>query len=121
MKKKGFNIIYLVFVLLFTLPTLSYGQAKTITGTIVSADDNLPLPGATVVIKGTKSGSSTDFDGKYSLQANVGDVLVFSYIGYASSEAKVGAETVINMSLKPDVALLDEVVITGYGKQTGPH
>ncbi len=118
MKKKGFNIIYLVFVLLFTLPTLSYGQAKTITGTIVSADDNLPLPGATVVIKGTKSGSSTDFDGKYSLQANVGDVLVFSYIGYASSEAKVGAETVINMSLKPDVALLDEVVITGYGKQT---
>ena len=108
----------MIFLLLFTLPLLSYGQEKTITGTVVSAGDNFPLPGATVIIKGTSNGASTDFDGNYSIQANTGDILVFSYVGYAVSEVTVALETVINVSLRPDVAMLDEIVITGYGQQS---
>lgn len=118
MRKKDCNIIYLILILFLCLPALTYGQAKTITGTIVSGGDNLPLPGATVVVKGTKTGSSTDFDGNYSIQASTGDILVISYVGYATSEVKVASQAVISVSLSQDVALLDEVVITGYGKQS---
>lgn len=118
MKKKDYNIIYVVLILFLSLSSFSYGQAKTITGTVVSAGDNLPLPGATIVVKGTNTGSITDFDGNYSIQAKAGDVLVYSYVGYASTEVKVALETVINVPLNQDVAMLNEVVITGYGQQT---
>ncbi|MFD1613553.1 SusC/RagA family TonB-linked outer membrane protein [Gelatiniphilus marinus] len=118
MKKRKLNISYLIFIMLFSLPILSFGQEKTITGTVVSAGDNMPLLGATVIVKGTTTGASTDFDGAYTITANTGDVLVFSYIGYAAKEVTVANETVINVSLTEDTAMLDEVVITGYGKQT---
>ena len=118
MKKKHSNIIYMIFILLFTLPTLSFGQEKTITGTVVSSGDNLPLLGATVVVKGTSTGASTDFDGNYAINANTGDILVFSYVGYATSEITVASDTVINVSLDEDASLLDEIVITGYGSQS---
>lgn len=118
MKKKEFNIIYMMFILLFSLPLLSFGQEKTITGTVVSAGDGLPLLGATIVVKGTSTGATTDFDGNYTIKSNTGDILVFSFVGYTTSEVTVANETVINMSLREDIALLDEIVITGYGKQT---
>ena len=118
MKKRKFNINYLIFILLFSLPILTFGQEKTITGTVVSSGDSLPLLGATVIVKGTATGASTDFDGGYTIIANTGDVLVFSYVGYATKEVTVANETVINVSLTEDAALLDEIVITGYGKQT---
>lgn len=118
MKKRKYNISCLIFILLFSLPTITFGQEKTITGTVVSAGDGLPLLGATVIVKGTTTGVSTDFDGNYTIKANTGDVLVFSYVGYASNEVTIGNETVINVSLSEDAAILDEIVITGYGKQT---
>ncbi|WOD42799.1 SusC/RagA family TonB-linked outer membrane protein [Hwangdonia lutea] len=118
MKKRKLNINYLIFILLFSLPILTFGQEKTITGTVVSAGDNMPLLGATVIVKGTTTGASTDFDGQYTINANTGDVLVFSYVGYAATEVTVADETVINVSLTEDAAMLDEIVITGYGKQT---
>lgn len=117
MRKIHKQAIFMVLVLFLSLTSFSYGQDKTITGTVVSAKDNFPLPGATVVIKGTATGSSTDFDGKYSISASTGDILVFSYVGYASKEVTVGNQSVIDVSLSEDVALLDEVVITGYGQQ----
>ena len=118
MKKKDFNIKYLVFIWVFSLPILSFGQEKTLTGKVVSSEENLPLAGVTILIKGTTSGTSTDFDGNYSIAANTGDVLVFSYVGYSTKEVTVANETVINVSLSEDAALLDEIVVTGYGKQT---
>ena len=118
MKKKDFNINYLIFILFFSLPILSFGQEKTITGTVVSSEEDLPLAGVTIIIKGTTSGTSTDFDGNYSITANMGDILVFSYVGYATKEVAIANETVINVSLSEDAALLDEIVVTGYGKQT---
>ncbi|MBD0831595.1 SusC/RagA family TonB-linked outer membrane protein [Aestuariibaculum sediminum] len=118
MKNKDINIISMVFLLLFSFPMFTYGQGKAITGQVVSEGDNLPLPGATVIVKGTQRGTTTDFDGNYTIQANSGEVLVVTYVGYAASEVSVGAESTINIMLKADVAMLNEVVITGYGQQT---
>jgi TonB-linked SusC/RagA family outer membrane protein len=118
MKKKDFNIMYLVFLLFFSLPLLTFGQEKTITGTIVSASDNIPLPGATIVVKGKSLGATSDFDGKYSILANKGDILVFSFIGYTTTEITVNSQTVIDVVLAENAGVLDEVVVTGYGKQS---
>ena len=118
MKKKNFNIIYMIFILFFSLPSLSYAQSKTITGTVVGTIDNQPLPGASIVVKGMTVGATTDFDGKYTIKAKAGDVLVFSYIGFKAKEVTVSGKTVIDVSLSDDTAMLDEIVITGYGKQT---
>ncbi|MDP5231392.1 MAG: TonB-dependent receptor [Cellulophaga sp.] len=90
----------------------SWGQ--TISGT-VSAEDG-PLPGASVLVKGTTTGTTTDFDGNYTIAADAQSTLVFSYIGYAAKEVKVGTQKTINVSLESDNKL-DEVVVIGYGTQ----
>ena len=91
---------------------ISFAQNKNVSGT-VSDDNGLPLPGATVVIDGTSTGVSTDFDGNYSISASAGDVLVFSYVGYANQSQTVGASDIINVSLAQDNAL-EEVIIEAY-------
>ncbi|WP_052823326.1 TonB-dependent receptor plug domain-containing protein [Neotamlana sedimentorum] len=93
-------------------------QNKTITGTVVSADDSLGIPGVNVLVKGTSNGVVTDFDGNYSITVNSNQaVLVFSYIGYETKEVVVGNQSTINISLNADIAALDEVVVVGYGTQ----
>ncbi|GAA4301441.1 SusC/RagA family TonB-linked outer membrane protein [Aestuariibaculum suncheonense] len=118
MKKRDFNIMCMIFLLLLNFPILSFGQEKVITGQVVSEGDNIPLPGATVIVKGTQRGATTDFDGNYSIEAKAGDVLVVTYVGFTASEITVASTAVINVVLKADVAMLNEVVITGYGQQT---
>ncbi|MFD1162910.1 MULTISPECIES: SusC/RagA family TonB-linked outer membrane protein [Hwangdonia] len=90
-------------------------QEKTITGTVVD-DAGVPLPGATIQIKGESKGTTTDFDGNYSIQANVGNILVFSYVGYANQEIEIKDQTVINATLNPDNKL-DEIVVMSFGTQ----
>jgi len=109
--KTKFNGI-LTLLLAFVVQ-LTFAQEKTISGTVVD-ETNMPLPGATVVIKGTTTGTSTDFDGKYSITTNTGDVLTFSYVGYSEQTATVGAETTIDIALALDNSL-EEVVITALG------
>ena len=92
-------------------------QSKTISGVVTSATDNEPLIGVSVQVKETSTGGITDMDGKYSVTAQTGQTLVFSYIGYKSQEFKVGDSSVINVSLKEDTEMLDEVVVVGYGVQ----
>lgn len=92
-------------------------QNKTITGIVTSGTDNEPLIGVSVQVKETATGGITDMDGKYSVSAQQGQTLVFSYIGYTSQEIKVGASSTINVSLKEDTEMLDEVVVVGYGVQ----
>ena len=94
---------------------LTFAQEKTISGT-VSDGSGLPLPGATVVVKGTTTGTSTDFDGKYSITANQGDTLVFSFVGYTTEEIVIGASSTINLILQSDTQALEEVIITGSAK-----
>src|SRR5690606_19632462 len=91
---------------------LTFAQQKTITGTVTD-DTGLPLPGANVIIKGTSTGTQSDFDGNYSITANVGEVLTFSYVGFDTQEVRVGTQNNINVSLNPGSAL-EEVVVRGY-------
>lgn len=95
----------------------SFAQKQAITGLVTSAEDGTPLPFASVVIKGTTIGTSTDFDGKFSLEASSEDVLVFSLIGFTSQEILVGDKTEINVILDTETTGLDEVVVIGYGVQ----
>ncbi|MCL6266127.1 VWA domain-containing protein [Flagellimonas myxillae] len=93
----------------------SFGiSAKTITG-VVTDSENLPLPGANVMVKGTKITVQTDFDGNYSIEANQGQTLVFSYLGFVTKSMTVGSSTTINVMLEEDFQALDEVVVTAYG------
>ncbi|PWG06552.1 alpha-2-macroglobulin family protein [Polaribacter aquimarinus] len=87
----------------------------TITGTI--EDESGPLPGVSVLIKGTTYGTSTDFDGNYTIKIKKGDVLVFSYLGFKTKEISIGNHTNLNVLLEEDASRLDEVVVVGYGTQ----
>ena len=88
-----------------------------VTGIVVSAADDEPLIGASVRVKGTASGASTDIDGKFSIQAKQGATLVVSYIGYTTQEVAVKGND-MKVALKEDNAVLDEVVVIGYGTMT---
>lgn len=99
-----------------TVSAMDIQQNRTITGTIVSSDDNAPLPGVNVIVKGTTNGTVTDFDGNYTITvASNNSVLEFSSIGFATQEIAVGSNSTINVSLDPDLTNLDEVVVVGYG------
>ena len=103
---------------LFTLACLLsfnvfYAQTKTIKGNVTA--DGQPLPGVSIIIKGTTKGAVTDFDGNYEINANPNDVLVFNYIGYEKREATVGTNPVVNVVLFESASKLDEVVVVGYG------
>ncbi len=111
MKTKFSGILTLL--LAFVVVQMTFAQERTVSGT-VSDNNSLPLPGATVVIQGTSTGTSTDFDGNYTINASVGDVLNFSYVGYATQRIKVEASGGISVILQPD-NLLEEVVVTGFG------
>ena len=103
--------LFMAFVMQF-----SFAQEKTVTGTVTTADDGLPLPGASVVVKGTSRGQQTDFDGKYAIQVSQGDVLVVSYVGMKTAQVTIGAGSTYDVALELDNAL-DEVIVTAYGSQ----
>ena len=103
----------------FCLILMSYiilGQSGKIVGSVIDATDGSELPGVTVQIKGTVSGTSTDLNGKYELTAKQGDILIFSFIGYITVEQTIGSQTTINIALEADVEELSEVVVIGYGQ-----
>ena len=90
---------------------------KTVTG-VVSDEDGNPMPGVTVLLKGTTTGTVTDFDGKYSLEVeNEESILIFSFIGMAPQEVPVAGTTEISVTLSSSAELLDDVVVVGYGVQ----
>ncbi|MBC7407272.1 MAG: TonB-dependent receptor [Arcicella sp.] len=103
-------------VMLFSSYNL-IAQDKVIKGVVTSSKDRMTLPGVNIVVKGTARSANADFDGKYVIQANQGEVLEFSYIGYATQQVKVGNQDNIDVSLNEDVNKLDEVVVIGYGTQ----
>jgi TonB-linked SusC/RagA family outer membrane protein len=95
---------------------ISFAQEKTVSGTV--SDSSGSLPGVSVLVKGTKTGTETDFNGKYTIKAKTGDILVFSYLGYKTSEKTVGSNIIINVTLQEDASSLDEVVVVAYGSQS---
>jgi hypothetical protein len=91
-----------------------HAQEKVITGTVIDATSGETLPGASIIITGTVSGTITDLDGKFTISASEGDKLSVSFVGYLSEEIEIGSQTIIDIQLKPDLAELEEVVVVGY-------
>ncbi len=100
----------------FSLVLMSFGTLfaqKTISGIV--SDDSGPLPGVSIIIKGTRTGTETDFDGKYAIQAQVGNVLVYSYVGKMTIEKTVGTSNTMDVLMADNNNVLDEVVVVSYG------
>lgn len=99
--------------------SLAWAQDRVITGKVTSADDGLPLPGVNVILKGTTNGTSTDVDGKYSINVTGSNgILIFTFIGFETQEIAVTELATIDVVLKSDVRTLDEIVVVGYGEQS---
>jgi TonB-linked SusC/RagA family outer membrane protein len=113
MKTKFNGILTLLLALVVQI---SFAQEKTVSGTV--SDQSGTLPGVSVLIKGTNTGTETDFDGKYSIKARTGAVLSFRYLGYKTVEKTIGATSTINVTMTEDSSLLDEVVVTGVAGAT---
>ena len=104
----------LFLLVVFLLPAILFSQ---VSGTVLDAE-NTPLIGASILVKGETTGTVTDIDGKYTINAGADDILVVSYVGYATQEIGVGGRTVIDVVLASDASQLAEVVVIGYGSQT---
>ncbi|MBD0835105.1 SusC/RagA family TonB-linked outer membrane protein [Aestuariibaculum suncheonense] len=108
-KQTGF-----LFILLLICSSMS--AQMTVSGKV--SDDNGPIPGVNVILKGSSNGTATDFDGEFTISNVPGNgVLIFSYIGYQAKEIQINNQTEINVTLEADLAALDEVVVIGYGTQ----
>ena len=93
-------------------------SSRTLTGKVISDDDKQPLPNVTVLLKGKNVAVETSVDGIYSVQVSGGDVIQFRMMGYVTFEVPVGVSEKLDISLKPDVSSLNEVVVTGYGSSS---
>jgi len=105
-----------IWLFLLTLSTHVFGQNIQISGQITE-ENGEPIPGASVLVKGTTVGTAADIEGRYTLSAPGSGSLVFSFIGYESQEVNIGNRAIINVSLKPVLSDLQEVVVVGYGTQ----
>ena len=103
-KFKGILTLLLAFVVHTT-----FAQEKTVSGTV--SDVSGVLPGVSIIIEGTKTGTETDFDGKYQIKANEGDVLVFRYLGYTTLTKTIGSSEIINVTLNEGSEMLNEITI----------
>jgi len=110
------RILILTGILFFMGGSL-FGQQIRVTGTVTDQATDESMPGVTIMVQGTTMGTVTDLEGRYELSVAPDAVLVFSFIGMKAREIPVAGRNVINVSLEPDVALLGEVVVVGYGSQ----
>lgn len=108
LKFNGFLVLLVVL-----MAQLNFAQERSVSG-IVSDDQGIPLPGVSILIKGTKTGIQSDFDGKFSIKAKPTDVLIFSYLGMKNTE-KIASSTTINVKMVSDATELENVVVTALG------
>src|SRR5690606_32091189 len=93
-----------------------YAQERTVSGKVDSMDDNFPIPGVNILIKGTTQGTVTDVDGNINLLVpSSATTIVFSFIGYQTQEVSIGEQSFINVSMQSEASTLSEVVVVGYG------
>lgn len=115
MLKKFYTYLSVVLMLMLSAGFVQ-AQDVQVSGTVLD-ETGMPLPGVSILLKGTTRGTTTDLDGKYSIAAPASGVLVFSFIGYNNIEETVGSRTKIDVTLNPDISNLEEVVVVGYGTQ----
>ncbi|MDJ1485165.1 TonB-dependent receptor [Cytophagaceae bacterium YF14B1] len=102
----------------YSLPLGNHPIERTITGKVTSSENNEAIPGVTVLVKGTTNGTVTDAAGGYQISVpDNGGTLVFSFVGYTTEEVAITSQTVVNVTLLPDIKALGEVVVVGYGTQ----
>ncbi|PSK80919.1 TonB-linked SusC/RagA family outer membrane protein [Prolixibacter denitrificans] len=111
------RIMAILMLVFLAVPGFAQNQLATINGTVVGADDGSPIPGATIVVKGTSTGTVSDIDGHFTLQAKPNDVLEASFIGYTTQTIPLNGKTTVTITMKQDIKGLDEVVVIGYGVQ----
>ncbi|SHM39495.1 TonB-linked outer membrane protein, SusC/RagA family [Cyclobacterium lianum] len=105
-----------IILLLGLFVQFSFAQTREISGTVISAEDNAPIPGVSILVKGANIGTVSDLDGKYMLDVPQGnETLIFSFIGMATREVNTGDRSVIDLSMSPNVNALNEVVVTAIG------
>src|SRR5690554_2833426 len=109
------KIAFIAFFMSFLQISMLHAQDRTISGTVTSAADGMPLPGVNVVVKDSNNGTVTDFDGNFSLTVNETDVVVFSIMGFTTQEISVGTRTNFDIQMDADYQSLDEVVVTALG------
>lgn len=93
-------------------------QQRSVTGRVTDGTDGSPLPGVSVVLKGTSQGTVSAGDGTFTINAGSNDALIFSFIGFSDQEILVGERTTINVTMEPTVEALEEVVVIGYGEKS---
>jgi TonB-linked SusC/RagA family outer membrane protein len=107
--------VMLISMLFFLFSLTAFSQTRTITGTVKDGN-NVPMPGVSVSVKGTTTGTQTSVDGKYSVEAPAGNTtLVFSFTGFTTQEVKVGNDAVVDINMAESTSSLDAVVVVGYG------
>jgi TonB-dependent starch-binding outer membrane protein SusC len=116
MKKTFTHKTICAIVLILVSVVVTYAQTITVTGT-VQDESGSGLPGVNILVKGTREGTTTDSDGKYRIDATTNSTLVFTFIGYSAQEVQVNQQSTVNITLKPDITELSEVVVIGYGTQ----
>lgn len=117
MKTNRFRALMLVLLLAVVSLSMLNAQSITVNGIVTDASDGSALPGCSVQVKGTNRGTISGIDGKYTIRASKGETLIFSYIGYQSLKKKVHASR-LNAALTPNMALMEECLIVGYGEQS---
>jgi len=110
-----FILVPVVWNITFAIASENVLQTRAVSGTVISIQDNEPLPGVNVVEKGTSNGTVTDINGQYKLSVNTGAILVFSSVGFTAEEVAIGDRSVIDLSMNEDVQQLQELVVVGYG------
>ena len=113
--RRKFKYSILLFIPFVLLSLSGYAQTLRVTGKVVGSDDSQNLPGVSILIKGTSTGTRTDNNGNYSIIAKPNDVLVFSFLGYTTQQIPVAKSNAINVKLLASNSSLDEVVVIGYG------
>ncbi len=103
-----------LLILVFFITSVAFSQQKIISGSVTD-NNGVPLPGVNIIVKNTTTGTQSDFDGNYTVTANRGAVLVYSYVGFSTQEIVIGDIDQINVLLQQDAAQLEEVVVTAFG------
>lgn len=112
------DIIRRIVLALFAIISISaVAQEITVSGTVFDPEEGEPIISASVIVKGSKVGVVTDYDGHYSIKAPADGVLIFSYVGYDTKEEKINGRTTIDINMTTNSQILDEVVVVGYGVQ----
>ncbi|WP_192821512.1 TonB-dependent receptor [Rufibacter sp. LB8] len=111
------KVLLLFSMLLSVLSFSAMAQSRTVSGRVISSTDSSPLPGVSVVVKGTTVGASTDVNGRYEVSVNGNQTLVFSYLGFNNQEVAVGTRTTVDVTLQEAARTIGEVVVVGYGTQ----